>query len=51
MIFAAAQTKSTYLIADDTNILNANKNLKSLEKVVNAELHNLYVWLTLNMSN
>ena len=34
--------------AGDTNILYANLNLKSLEKVVNTELHKLYVWLTSN---
>ena len=37
-----------YLFADDTNILYADKNLKSLELTVNAELHNLYNWLTSN---
>ena len=37
-----------YLFADDTNILYSDKNLKSLENVVNAELHKLYTWLTSN---
>ena len=37
-----------YLFADDTNILYADKNLKSLENIVNAELHKLYIWLTSN---
>ena len=37
-----------YLFADDTNILYADKNLKLLEQVVNAELHKLYVWLITN---
>ena len=31
-----------YLFADDTNILYANKSLKSLEQIVNQELCNLY---------
>ena len=37
-----------YLFADDTSILYADKNLKSLENTVNFELHNLYNWLTSN---
>ena len=37
-----------YLFADDTNILYANKNLKSVELIVNQELRKLYVWLTAN---
>ena len=37
-----------YLFADDTNILYANKSLKSLEQVVNQELCKLYIWLTAN---
>ena len=40
-----------YLFADDTNILYADKNLKSLEQKVNAELNKLYVWLTSNKLN
>lgn len=37
-----------YLFADDTNILYADKNIKSLELTVNRELQNLYNWLTSN---
>ena len=37
-----------YLFADDTNILYADKNLKSLENIVNIELQNLHEWLTSN---
>ena len=37
-----------YLFADDTNILYANKNLKSLGPIVNQELRKLYVWLIAN---
>ena len=35
-----------FLFADDTNALYAHKDLKTLELTVNAELHNLYNWLT-----
>ena len=42
------QRTQFYLFADDTNILYADKNLKSLEHTVNTELHKLYVWLTSN---
>ena len=37
-----------YLFADDTNILFADKNLKSLELSVNLELNKVYDWLTAN---
>ena len=37
-----------FLFADDTNLLYADKNLKSLEQTVNTELYNLYDWLTTN---
>jgi len=37
-----------HLFADDTNILYANKCLKSLETVVNAELKRLHEWLIVN---
>ena len=37
-----------YLFADDTNILYADKNLKTLEVTVNAELKNFCDWLTSN---
>ena len=37
-----------YLFADDTNILYADKNLKSLENIVNIELRNLHESLTSN---
>ena len=35
-----------FLFADDTNALYAHKDLKTLELTLNAELHNLYNWLT-----
>ena len=34
-----------HLFADDTNLLYADKNLKSLETVVNTELKNVCDWL------
>ena len=34
--------------ADDTNLLYANKNLKSLEKTVNNELVRVSGWLNAN---
>ena len=37
-----------FLFADDTNILYADKNLKSLELSVNQELHKLHDWLAAN---
>jgi hypothetical protein len=36
-----------FLFADDTNLLYANKNLKTLESVVNSEL-NVCKWLNVN---
>ena len=35
-----------YLFADDTNLLCADKNLRTLELVVNLEFHKVYEWLT-----
>ena len=37
-----------FLFADDTNILYADKHLRSLESVANAELTKVYEWLTAN---
>ena len=39
---------SFYLFADDTNLLYADKNLKSLEAVVNDELMKVCEWLNAN---
>ena len=36
---------SFYLFADDTNILFANKNLKSFKFDVNHKLNKVYDWL------
>ena len=37
-----------FLLADDTNLLFADKNLKSLESIVNIELDNVCDWLLAN---
>ena len=37
-----------YLFADDTNLLHADRNLKSLETVFNCELLSVYNWLIAN---
>jgi len=37
-----------YLFTEDTNLLYADKNLKSLESTVNDELCKLYDWLIAN---
>ena len=47
-IYVSSDKLNFYLFADDTNILYVNKNLKSLEQIVNQELCNLYIWLTAN---
>ena len=47
-IYVSSDKLNFYLFADDTNILYANKSLKSLEQIVNQELCKLYIWLTAN---
>ena len=37
-----------FLFADGTNVLYSHDNLKTLELIVNTELHNLLNWLTAN---
>ena len=44
-IYVPSDKLNFYFLADDTNILHANKNLTSLEQIVNQELCNLYIWL------
>ena len=39
---------SFFLFADDTNILYANKNIKSVESTCNEELFKVFNWLTAN---
>ena len=40
--------KDLYLFADDTNIYYEDQSLVNLEKKVNKELKNLYLWLNVN---
>ena len=44
-IYVSSEKLNVYLFANDTNILFANKNLKSLEQIVNQELCNLCIYL------
>ena len=47
-IYMSSDKLNFYLFADDTNLLYADKSLKSLESVVNSELIKVYNWLTAN---
>ena len=47
-IYNAPNKLEFLLFADDTNLLYANKNLKSLETVMNDELLKVVDWLTAN---
>lgn len=47
-IYRSSDKFSFYLFADDTNLLYADKKLKSLETIVNNELKKIYNWLTAN---
>ena len=47
-VHACSEKFNFLLFADDTNILFADKNLKSIELTVNIELQELYDWLTTN---
>ena len=47
-IRACSDTFNFYLFADDTKILYAIKNLRSLEATVNSEVKKLYLWLASN---
>ena len=44
----ASSVLKFHLFADDTNILYADKSIKSLESVVNEELVKLHEWFTVN---
>ena len=44
----AIKYSSTYLFADDTNLLNINKSTKKMEKQMNYDLKGLYWWLLAN---
>ena len=45
-IYNASNKLEFFLFADDANLLYANKNLKSLETVMNDELLKVVDWLT-----
>ena len=47
-IYNASSKFGFYLFADDTNLIYADKTLKSLEKIVNSELDKICNWLTAN---
>ena len=47
-IHSSSDKLSFYLFADDTNLLYADKNLKSLEETVNNELLKVSEWLNAN---
>ena len=47
-IYNCLNKLSFYLFADDTNILYADKCLRSLQTIVNAELKNVSTWLSTN---
>ena len=47
-IYCSSKKLNLYLFADDTNILHSHKDLKTLEKEMNVELHNVYQWLVSN---
>ena len=47
-IYCSSTKLKFYLFADDTNVLHSHKDLKSLEKEMNAELNNVYQWLVSN---
>ena len=40
---------SSYLFRDDTNMLFADRNINSRERVVNGELSKVHEWLVTNM--
>ena len=46
-IYKPSNKLGFYLFADDTNLMYAARNLKSLESVVNVELLNVCDWLSL----
>ena len=47
-IYLCSNKLHFFLFANDTNILYADKDLKSLKQMVNVELKNLHDWLTTN---
>ena len=47
-IYNCSKKLSFYLFADDTNLLYADKDLKTLESVINIELKKVCDWLNAN---
>ena len=47
-IYNSPKKFNFYLFADDTNLLYADKSLRSLENTVNTELSNVSKWLMVN---
>ncbi len=47
-IHNAIRYSTSYLFADDTNLLHINKNLAKLQNEMNADLNNLCSWLLAN---
>ena len=47
-IYNSSKKLSFHLFADDTNLLYADKDLKSLESVTNIELQKVCDWLNAN---
>ena len=50
-IYTSSDKLSSYLFAEDSNLLYADKNLRSLEITVNEELRSIGNWLMANKSN
>ena len=55
-IYTSSDKLSSYLFADDSNLLYADKNLRSLKITVNEELRSIVNWfmaykLSLNVKN
>ena len=47
-IYCSSNKLTFYLFADDTNILHSHKDLRTLEKEMHVELHNVYQSLVSN---
>ena len=47
-IYKASNKFKFYIFANDTNLLYSDRNLKSLESVLNAELLKISNWITAN---
>ena len=47
-IYNSSEELSFYFFADDANLLYADKDLKSLESLINIELQKVFDWLNAN---